>query len=255
MQTVRIMCKIEGISPLLMNRFSDEEQMQASNATRSSSAAGDRGTPLQQATTRLYTDENGLIIMPQPCLNGSIMEGGKFFRAGRSKITTQRSSLIPACMQITELYYPLQYKDAWAVDSRPVRMPTTGGRILRHRPCFYDWGVEFDMELDTSEMSARFLRQIVDAAGKKVGLCDYRPACRGPFGRYVVTKWRVDDLDMLEEDADDETAQALLQTYEDETAEEDDEIYAEMEDEDEDEVEEEPPIVRKRGRPRRNAKA
>jgi len=30
----------------------------------------------------------------------------------------------------------------------------------------------------------------VDAAGKRIGLGDFRPDCKGPFGRFVVTKWK-----------------------------------------------------------------
>jgi hypothetical protein len=31
---------------------------------------------------------------------------------------------------------------------------------------------------------------VIDAAGKRVGLGDFRPACKGPFGRFVVTNWQ-----------------------------------------------------------------
>lgn len=187
-----ITCTVEGISPLLMHRFTDEDQLSASNGTRVASAATNRGTPLEQATASLYTNENNEIIMPQPCIMASIINGGKFFKAGKSKITTLRSSLIPSALQIPDLYFPLQHKEPWEVDTRPVRMPSTGGRILRHRPKFNDWAFTFTMELDTQEMPASLIREIIDAAGKKIGLCDYRPECKGPFGRFVVTAWTVE---------------------------------------------------------------
>ena len=28
------------------------------------------------------------------------------------------------------------------------------------------------------------------AAGKRVGLGDFRPACKGPFGKFVVVEWK-----------------------------------------------------------------
>jgi hypothetical protein len=34
------------------------------------------------------------------------------------------------------------------------------------------------------------MREIVDAAGKRVGLGDFRPACKGPFGKFVVVQWK-----------------------------------------------------------------
>lgn len=35
------------------------------------------------------------------------------------------------------------------------------------------------------------VRSIVDDAGKKIGLGDFRPARKGPFGRFVVKEWVV----------------------------------------------------------------
>jgi len=61
---------------------------------------------------------------------------------------------------------------------------------MRHRPCFDEW--EFDCEIDYDEtvMTENQLRKIVDDAGNRVGLCDFRPAKKGPFGRFMVTAWK-----------------------------------------------------------------
>ena len=113
-----------------------------------------------------------------------------FFKIGRSKITTQKSSLVPAALSIDEVTIPVQHKEPWSVDTRPVRIPATGGRILKHRPCFNDWKLKFNMTLDETEISEKLLREIVDAAGRKIGLCDFRPSTKGMFGKYVVISWK-----------------------------------------------------------------
>ena len=147
------------------------------------------GIPTEQAQQKLYTDEQGRIGIPQPNLYRSILDAGKFFKAGKAKVTTIKSSLIPACLTIEEVFIPLDCCDPWSVDTRPVRIPSTGGRILCHRPLFNDWQLDFVVELDTSIISEKLLREIVDAAGKRIGLGDFRPDCKGPFGKYVVTRW------------------------------------------------------------------
>jgi hypothetical protein len=76
------------------------------------------------------------------------------------------------------------------VDTRAVRIPATGGRILAHRPMFDDWALEFIADVDTDLMNEKLFRAIVDNAGKRVGLGDFRPATKGPYGRYVVTSWK-----------------------------------------------------------------
>lgn len=186
--TVKI--RIEGTTPLLCNRFTDAAAMAASSGNRSS-AVGDKGTPREQATEKLYLGQDGKYVIPQPNLFRCIIDAGKFFKAGKSKVTTQKSSLIPACVDMNDVEYPIIHKDPWEVDTRAVRIPSTGGRILCHRPCFHDWALQFVVQLDCSIITGKLFREIVDAAGKRIGLGDFRPDNKGPFGKFVVTKWIV----------------------------------------------------------------
>ena len=189
---------IEGIRPLLCNQFTDIAQLKASEGT-SSSTVGDKGTPKEQADQRLYRGLGGELIIPQPNILRCIIDAGKFFKSGRSKITTQKSSLIPACVDVSGMRNPVEIdivsKEGWSVDTRAVRIPATGGRILCHRPMFQDWRLSFRIELDSEIIGPKLLRQIVDAAGKRIGLGDFRPDCKGPFGKFVVVEWTVEAVD------------------------------------------------------------
>jgi len=186
----RIDLRIEGVTPLLMNAFHDEAQLAATSRT-SAATIGEKGTPLEQATKKLYRAIDGkTLVIPQPNLLSCITAAGKFFKAGKSKVTTQKSSLIPACLSIEGVDIALEHKQPWRVDSRPVRIPSTGGRVLCYRPMFDDWALTVEMLLDTDVMTVALLREVVDAAGKRIGLGDFRPDCKGPFGRFVVTHWK-----------------------------------------------------------------
>lgn len=181
---------VQGVTPLLMHAFTDSDQLAATSGTRSSSANADRGTAKEQAAAHLYTSADGeTIIIPQPNLFSCIVAAGKFFKNGKSKITTIKTSLIPACVFFNDTEYPLQH-EGWSVDTRAVRIPSTGGRIQRHRPIFETWRISFEVDLDTSEISERLFREIIDAAGNKIGLGDFRPETKGPFGRFKVIKWQ-----------------------------------------------------------------
>ena len=180
---------IEGTTPLLCNRFTDEK-------TTGNGGSGvyqnDRGTPREQAEIKLYrgADDKTLVI-PQPNIFSCIICAGKYFKAGRTKITTMKSSLIPACVEIEGIAIPIEHNEPWSVDSRPVRSPATGGRMMCHRPSFEDWKLSFVATLDEEIISAKLFREVVDAAGKRVGLGDFRPDCKGPFGKFVVTRWEI----------------------------------------------------------------
>ncbi|MBF0182673.1 MAG: hypothetical protein HQM03_21885 [Magnetococcales bacterium] len=193
----RIEISIEGTTPLLCNKFTDAAQMASSSGTRAS-IVGDKGTPHEIATSKLYIGNSGTMMIPAPNLFRAIIDAGKFFKAGKSLITTQKSSLIPACISIEEIELPLEHKEPWTVDTRAVRIPSTGGRILAHRPSFNDWKLQFTLILDDGMITQKLLREILDAAGARIGLGDFRPACKGPFGRFVVTQWAVEEIDLKE---------------------------------------------------------
>jgi hypothetical protein len=187
---MEIAVTIEGTSPLMCNRFTDKAQLAATEG-KGSVFVGDKGTPQTQAEERLYLAQDGLPCIPQPNMFRCLIDGGAFVKAGRSKVTTVRSSIIPACLDLAPLELKIKHPDPWSVDARPVRNPATGGRFLCFRPIFHDWSISFDLSLDTSILTEKYLREVVDNAGKRVGLGDFRPACKGPFGKFVVTKWEV----------------------------------------------------------------
>jgi hypothetical protein len=194
MSNVSVEIVIEGTTPLLCNRFTDEAAMSASSGNRMS-AVGEKGTPKEQSEKKLYLGAaTKKPMIPQPNLFRCIIDAGTFFKAGKSKVTTQKSSMIPACVEIHGIELPLESKEGWQVDTRAVRIPSTGGRILCHRPSFNDWRISFTAEVDTSMITVKLFREIVDAAGKRIGLGDFRPATKGPFGKFVVTSWKEQEV-------------------------------------------------------------
>jgi hypothetical protein len=184
-----ITCTIEGVTPLLCNRFTDAAMDAATSGNRISTV-GDRGTPREIAQSKLYAGHDGRPMIPQPNLFRAIIDGGTFFKAGKSKVTTLKTSIVPACLSIAEIEIPIEHREPWTIDTRAVRIPSTGGRISTHRPCFHDWRLTFSLQLDETMMGAKLLREIIDASGKRIGLGDFRPACKGPFGKFVVVEWR-----------------------------------------------------------------
>lgn len=186
---MKIEITIEGVTPLLVNRFSDEAAIGATEGSSGSSTAQDRGTPLEDAESRLHIGSKNQPIVPSPALLAAIVNGGLFHKVGKRQLTTAKSSLLYAAVTIEEIEIDIHHKQPWKVDTRPVRIPATGGRILRHRPCFDDWRLVFTCDLDITIVNAKLFREVVDDAGKMIGLLDFRPTCKGPYGKFVVTSW------------------------------------------------------------------
>jgi hypothetical protein len=189
---MKIHVTIEGTTPLLMNRFTEQNEVALSSGT-SASFKGSRGTPREQATPKCYADENGMLYIPGPNIFATIIAAGTFHKAGKSKLTTMKSSLIPAGLLVEDLVCSLN-TDKWEVDSRSVVIPSTGGRVMCHRPRVDHWSCSFTPDVDGTMFDPSLIRAVIDDAGKKVGLGDYRPARKGPFGRFVVKTWAVEDI-------------------------------------------------------------
>ncbi len=187
---MNIKITIQGTTPLLLNKFTDAAAISSTNGTRAATVGGGRGAPREQAESKLYISEaTGKPIIPGPNLFRCLIDGGRFFKAGKAKITTQKSSMVPSCLSVENFEIPIEHTNPWETDTRAVRIPSTGGRILAHRPCFHDWKLTFTLLLDEEIMSKALVREIIDAAGKRIGLGDFRPDCKGPFGKFVVTSW------------------------------------------------------------------
>jgi hypothetical protein len=179
---------IRGLTPLLMNRFTEENEVNVSSGTRISIRANGI-SPREQAEAKAYLDKEGKPYIPGGNIFSCIVAAGLFHKAGRSKLTTQKSSLVPAGLTIVELLCPIECA-GWEVDSRSVVIPATGGRIMAHRPRIDDWQTSFTLDVDEAMFSEKTVRLLVDDAGKRIGIGDFRPSRKGPFGRFSVTCWK-----------------------------------------------------------------
>lgn len=177
---------IEGVSPLMMDRLDPNDL----GKDKPGKGKREEPHPLDAAEKKLYKHENGTIYLPTNNILSCIMGGGEYFKQGMSKITTRDRSLIPACVEMHTLAVDLISLKGWTLDSRIVWNGIKKVPIVAHRPMFHDWKVTFTLDLDTELLSPKLLREIVDSAGKRVGLGAYRPSRKGPYGRFVVTEWK-----------------------------------------------------------------
>lgn len=176
MKVVRV--TIKGISPLLMNRFPLEPI-----------TALEKKPKEEQAEIAAYRDpDTGELYIPGPAFQQALVNGGAFSKGkGRaSLIKTVAASVIVlterASLGTTE----------YVIDARPVVISATRGRIIRYRPRLDDWQATFLVQFDPDLITEAQLREVVDSAGSRVGLLDYRPACKGPFGRFMVVGWKME---------------------------------------------------------------
>lgn len=166
--------RIKGVSPLLMHKFPMEPVEKIENRT-----------PEEQAEFSAYRMENGSLFIPSVAMQRSLVAGATFSK-GKGRSTLQKESA--ACLMVDPAELDLAATE-YQIDSRPVVIRATKGRIVRHRPRLDAWSVDFRLTWDETLLKEEQVRRIVDDTGQRVGLLDFRPACKGPFGRFVVTRW------------------------------------------------------------------
>ena len=134
----------------------------------------------------LYFDDSAGPYMPSINVRSCIVEGGKLNKLGAA---IQRGTII------MDDVLPLAYDGPRTLDAlwadakfRDVRSVVVARqRLMRCRPRFSAWGVEFDIYYDPSIIDRAQLFQAAVNAGQFIGLGDYRPNKGGPFGRFEVT--------------------------------------------------------------------
>lgn len=169
--------KIVGIKPLLMHNPS-------AIGNKPKLRRGEHLEPEVEAESYLYKDEKGNICIPAMNVKACIREAGRNYRVSGRRTTF--AAMIRAGLDIKP--YPMipLIHNGWQVDTRPVVVQRN--RILRARPRFDDWSLEFEIvNNDPTVIHADTLKRILEDAGKYYGLGDFRPE----FGLFEVEEFKL----------------------------------------------------------------
>lgn len=131
----------------------------------------------------LYYDEKIGPFMPGRNIKAMIISAAKKTKDG----VRAKTGLIISEDKIKLLYSgPREIKKMWE-DGRFTDVRCVGQmkvRIMRCRPIFSDWALEFSVVYDPSVVDKADILRFADAGGRLVGLGDYRVECCGDFGRF-----------------------------------------------------------------------
>lgn len=170
-------------------------------------------TPIQQkkditlendAKEKLYRsepDENGVKKMGVPTQNimSCLVIAGRQVKTGKKALSTAKETTIFGFLDFMEDFCPFLDCDPkgdilWK--PFPMKGVMSNGpssvAVCINRPRIPKWSLQFSVMFDeTRGVDLSTLKALVEMAGRQVGLGDFRPAKRGRFGRFVVTKMEV----------------------------------------------------------------
>ncbi|MBA3584411.1 MAG: hypothetical protein H0W36_07775 [Gemmatimonadetes bacterium] len=184
-----VQVEITGTAPLLMHRFGEEAEVEGAKPTRRVQLH--ERPPREQAERAAYRDSDGALYIPGAAVARLLREAGGSHKQKGSRKSVKY--LVPSAVLVSADTLPLLNGVGpltdYEVDSRPVTIPSTKGRVMRHRPRLDAWRLEVDLEIDEDILPAEMVHQLLVEGGRGIGLGDFRPERGGPFGRFRVTRW------------------------------------------------------------------
>jgi hypothetical protein len=188
---VEFRAEIHGVTPLLMNNPASMSMSADAKAKGKKSIP----TPDEEAAAKAYRLPSGDLCMPTVMLFQSMIEAGKLLNDPdnpRRRISYKIAAALfpPAAEGFPLLNGKGKPLRDYAIDVR--RAVVQGSGIQRARPRIeIPWSVKFAMGFDADLVSGDVLYMVLATAGKQVGVMDYRPQKKGPYGRFQVDSFDV----------------------------------------------------------------
>ena len=190
MKTISI--KIQGTTALLQHRFGAEAQESTKKTARAVQI--EERNPRDEAEAVSYRDRAGLCYHPSAAIARLLRESGAAHKQKGSRKSLKY--IVPAgvrmgddVIELYELDGKTRKKD-FAVDSRPVTIPSTKGKIMRHRPIHFEWTARFDLVINEDVLPEKVVQQLLTEGGERIGIGDFRPEKGGPFGVFQIKEWK-----------------------------------------------------------------
>lgn len=180
----RVEIEICGTAPILFHRWNNE-----SVASKAAAKKGSKEKKSDDCESYVYRNDAGEVCIPGEYLRGAIIGAAKFQQDPRSPRKSAMDLFKAAVISLTPLA-SLGAKDWDYLDQR--RVVIQRNAITRSRPALKEgWKAVFILLVNLPEyISPQLLNTTVQAAGKLIGLADFRPS----FGRFNVTKfWILED--------------------------------------------------------------
>lgn len=196
---------VRGTTPLMMHQMSLETTLGLIN--RSSKQKKDI-TLMEKADEGIYRDPaTGRIVIPSMCLQACLTEAGRQVTyEKKSMLSTKETSKVPAVLDFRDALYPLtpnpepngQDGDGklWVIDTRRGLLRNGASKVAVGivRAKFPDWGFTGEIHYDPTDLKIGpdKIQELLRIGGRYIGIGSFRPTCRGNFGQFKTTAFKVE---------------------------------------------------------------
>ncbi len=175
----RIKVEITGTSPLLMNRYDVQTELDRQKGKRITKTYD----PKEQAQKSAYFGKDGKLIIPSVVLHASILCASSFHKIGKRSA----KAILAGSIKVEPMEISLG-TSKYTIDTRPVVIVRQ--RVLKSRAMLEKWKASFEIVYSEQMIGdPGIIKTVLIEAGERIGIMDFRPARSGSFGCFKVTKF------------------------------------------------------------------
>ena len=174
---------VVGAAPILFHRWSNEAVLEKSKA-----AKGSKAKKSDDIESFVYRNDEGQLCIPGEYFRQAVIHAAKFRQDPRSPRKSAMDLYKAGVVSITDLAPINNGVKNWDYEDRR-RVLIQRNAITRTRPAFHKgWTASFELQILLPEyIDSLSLRDVIDQAGRLVGVADFRPS----HGRFGITSFSV----------------------------------------------------------------
>ena len=179
MKTINV--EIEGTTPLLMNKYNIENQLEQQAGRRISK----QYVPEEEAEKSAYwgSGKKKELIIPANVIYASILNASSFHRINKKSAKTY----LAGGMRIEPFEISLG-TDKYEIDLRAVVIQRN--RVPKARARVDKWKAKFQIVYNDKLIgNSAIIKEVLMEAGERIGIMDFRPQKSGNYGTFKVVKF------------------------------------------------------------------
>ena len=145
-------------------------------------------TPEEEAKEKVYKTEDGEFYHPTIAFRACLLNGLTGKKVGARSAIKIFSGCVFVYKEQSILHDPDTWKPLEKYEILVVRACIKGAGILRARPIWRKWGSIVPFEIDTDMVSEEQVREMLNEAGTKIAVGDWRIEKKGQYGRFIVVE-------------------------------------------------------------------
>lgn len=179
-----ILVEIEGTTPLLMNKYDVETELQRQKGKRITKVYDPK---IEAKKAAYYSKDGSTLIIPSINLYASLLNASSFHKINRRSA----KSILAGSLRFEPEEISLNTKK-YIIDTRPVVIQRA--RVLKSRARLDKWKAEFKIVYNDELIGdVSIIETVLREAGMRIGLMDFRPQKSGFYGTFKINKFEIQE--------------------------------------------------------------